>query len=140
MSNTSSSTSVSYANEKVTIQNTKTQDFSEDDFVDVYDDMLTRYQNLKDNIEDMEEQREELLDERGDELAALNTALGREGHDTDLEPGVISEEAIEADNQLQQIKEQLKGLRRQLDMQREQLREMAPVAQEISDDAEEFEP
>jgi chromosome segregation ATPase len=148
MSNTESDTTVMHDadQEIVTIQNTKTQKFSEDDFVQVYEDNLTNYENLLNKEEQMEEQREQILNENTEELAAINFALGNDTpYEEEIEEiediqGQLDDGAFEKHKQLEQIKQQMIQLKSQKDQLEEQLDEMSDVAEMVGEEVESFEP
>lgn len=142
MSNRESDTTVRRNNGKVVINNTATQTFKEEDFVDVYEDNLTNYNNLINNIERMQDQRQEILEENEEELAAINYVLGNEtpyeGEIEELEDA-ITEDAFQMHEQVSQINNNINQLRSQKQTLEEQLGAMSDVAVEVGEDVEEFE-
>lgn len=142
MSQRDSDTTVRRNNGKVVINNTATQTFEEEDFVDVYEDNLTNYNNLLNRIEQMQDQRQDILDENEEELAAINYVLGNEtpyeGEVEELE-NAVTEDAFQMHEQVSQINNNIDQLRSQKQTLEEQLGAMSDVAVEISDDVEDFE-
>ena len=148
MSNTESDTTVMHDpdQELVTIQNTKTQKFNEDDFVQVYEDNLTNYENLLNKEEQMEQQREQILEENTEEIAAINYALGDETpYEDEIQEiediqGKLDDDAFQKHKQLEQIKQQMQQMQSQKEQLEEQLDEMSDVAEMIGEEVESFEP
>lgn len=123
-------------NEIVTIQNTATQKFSEENFIDVYEDNKQNYENLMGKIDHFEEEREELFEENEEQLDTLNKLLdGEEVDDPELD-----ESTFQVHQKLQQFRDQLDQLHNQRHTLEEQLEEMSDVAVELDEEVEDFEP
>jgi len=140
MPDTGSDTTVRRDDGKVIFTNQQTQTFTEEDFVDVYNDNVENLLGLLNKKDQMRKQRNEIIEENEEELAAINYVIGNEtstdySNAEELE-GEISEDTFQAHQQLEQIKEQMKNLDSQEERLLEQLDSMRPVATNIAESME----
>lgn len=124
-------------NGNIEFSNTQKQVFKPEDFVQVYEDTKNSRKTLEQQIEQYENKREDILDEHGEDLAAIHYILGLEGSNPPQElEGAASDEALQKRSELVQIKEQLSQMRQRKEQVMEQEEEMRELAENIKESLE----
>jgi len=140
----SNTTVIQRDDDKIAVNNERTQVFGKEDFVQVYEDNLQNYENLLNQLQQIRDQRKELIEENEDELAALNHLIESEEAPEDYTPGnlenSLNDETFQTHQQLKEFREQVDQLESQKNRLEEQLQEMSDVATMLDDDVEEFTP
>ena len=122
--------------ENIIITNENTQNFSHDDFLQVYEDTMQNLENLQGNLEDTEEEMAEMLDEKEDAMHTLHTLIkSEESKDfVELEEDSLTVDDLNAFMQLQQKRQQAEQQRQQIQQIENQVEKMQPVAEKLADE------
>ena len=123
--------------ENIIITNENTQNFSHDDFLQVYKDKTQVLENLQGNLEDLEEEMAEMLDEKEVAMQTLHALIeSEETPDADLgfESDMLTVDDLNAFMQLQQKRQQAEQQRQQIQQIENQVEKMQPVAEKLADE------
>lgn len=139
MSNTSANINV-VRNEDggVNFSKSQTQSFDPEAFLDVYNDSVQQFKQMKQQIQQFKDKRENTLEEEEESIAAINYLLGNE---TPLNPDdagelrdAMNEDAFEKHQEIKQTRNQINQLEKRKDQVKQEIDAMKAVAEDVADE------
>lgn len=124
--------------DKVIYKNHRSQQFTDEDFVNVYNDTVQNLENTLNNIEKTEEKIQETLEEKNQAMNQIHTIVESEPQDgADLEADSVTVDDLNAFLQLQQFNQQKQQQQQQEQQLRSQLNQMRSAAERVAENPEE---
>lgn len=128
---------VSENGETVTYHSERSQKFSADDYVAVYNDTVNQLQSHLNQLENLQEEIEKMLDEKTEAMHIIHTLVeSEEQDDAELERNSLTVDDLNAFMQLQQKNQQKKQIQNQVQQTRKQVSSMRGAAERLADDDE----